>query len=143
MRDVFVDPSVLLLAIGGEHPLKASSRDLLSAAARGELRLHLSVKGGQEFLFHRTRRVGAAAAAREFDALDMSVVWHDFTIDVLRVARDLVARGDVRGRDAVHAATAMGAGFAAIVSADSDFDGIPGLARHDPASGELRRPRGA
>ena len=44
MRDIFVDPKVLLLAIGGEHPRKAGNRDPVLAAARGGLRLHLSVK---------------------------------------------------------------------------------------------------
>ena len=43
-----------------------------------------------------------------------------------------MARSHVRGRDAVHAATALDAGFDTIVSTDRDFDGIPGLTQRDP-----------
>lgn len=92
----------------------------------------MSTEGGHEFLFHRLRMVGATVATAEFAALLELVVWHPFTEDVLRHSAQLVATGSVRGRDAVHAATALGAGFGEIVTADADFDGVPGLARLDP-----------
>lgn len=136
MRSVFLDPSVLLLAVGGQHPLREPCRSVLAAAARGELRLHLSVEGGQEFLFHRMRRGRLDDALRLFDLVDELVVWHVFDTDVLHGSRALVATGEVRGRDAVHAATAMLAGFDAIVSCDADFDRVPGLRRIDPAAVE-------
>ena len=60
------------------------------------------------------------------------VVLHRFDEGVLQTAISLVATSTVRGRDAVHAATAIRAGFDAIVTTDSDFDGIPGLRRIDP-----------
>lgn len=134
MRSVFIDPSVLLLAVGGEHPLREACRSVLEAAARGELRLHMSVEGGQEFLFHRMGRGDVASALQQFDLVDALVVWHPFDAEVLRRARDLVAGGGVRGRDAVHAATALLAGFEALVSCDRDFDEVPGLERVDPAT---------
>ena len=137
MTPVFVDPSVLLLAVGGEHPLKPVCRHVLAAAATGRLRLHLSVQGGQEFLFHRLRRVGREQAVREFDHLERLAVWHPVDLDILLASRDLVSRGHARGRDAVHAATARAAGFTTIVSTDGDFDGIPGLTRLDPADAWL------
>ncbi|GAB96796.1 hypothetical protein KILIM_049_00140 [Kineosphaera limosa NBRC 100340] len=43
-----------------------------------------------------------------------------------------MAEGHARGRDAVHAATALAADFSAIVSCDADFDDIPGLRRLEP-----------
>lgn len=132
MKAVFLDPSILLLAVGGEHPSRSACRDVVAAAGRGELRLHLSVEGGQEFLFHRLRRSDLGRALAQFDLVDRLVVWHDFDIEVLRASRGLVAAGSARGRDAVHAATALAAGFDAIVSTDADFDGIPGLRRLDP-----------
>ena len=137
MRPLFVDPSVLLLAMGGPHPLRSGCRDVLAETAAGRLRLHMSVDGGQEILFHRLRRVGRDRAIREFNQVERLVVWHAFDIDVLRASRDLVARSHARGRDAVHAATALAAGFATIVSTDSDFDGIPGLTRLDPTHGPV------
>ncbi len=133
MRSIFIDPSVLLLAVGGAHPWREPCRRVLEAAARGEVRLHLSVEGGQEFLFHRLRRGDLESAVHEFDLVDRLVVWHPFDTDVLHRARDLVAAGGVRGRDAVHAATAMLAGFDALVSCDRDFDAVPGLSRVDPS----------
>jgi predicted nucleic acid-binding protein len=132
---LFLDPSVVLLAVGGDHPFRDSCREVLAGAAADRLRLHLSVEGGQEFLFHRLRRVGRERALREFDQVERLVVWHPFDLDILRASRDLVSRGHARGRDAVHAATALAAGFSTIVSTDRDLDGIPGLARLDPAIG--------
>lgn len=134
MTPLFVDPAVLLLAVGGEHELRSRCRALLESAAEGLVQLHLSVEGGQEFLFHRMRVAGREAAVQEFDQLERLVIWHPFDLDVLRSARDLISRGHVRGRDAVHPATALAAGFDAIVSTRRDFDGIPGLARREPAT---------
>jgi len=132
MRPVFVDPSVLLLAVGAEHPWRESCRAVLGAAAAGEVRLHLSVEGGQEFLFHRLRRVERQQAVDQFGLLDRLAVWHHFDVEILRQSAELVRHGHARSRDAVHAATAISAGFSSIVSCDPDFDGIPGLKRLDP-----------
>jgi len=133
VRPLFVDSSVLLIAVGGELPWRESCRAVLAAASRGEVRLHMSVEGGQEFLFHRMRKTDLASAVAQFDLVDALVVWHAFDVETMRRARDLVAQGVALGRDAVHAATALTAGFDAIVSCDRDFDGIPGLARINPA----------
>lgn len=135
MKPVFVDTSVLLLAVGGEHPARDSCRAVLHTAAAGEGRLHLSVEAGQEFLFHRLRRGSKSSAIEQFGQLDRMVVWHAFDAAVLRAARDLVANSDIRGRDAVHAATALGAGFTEFISCDPDFDAVPGLHRIDPSDG--------
>ena len=51
---------------------------------------------------------------------------------MLATALDLIDTGTAQGRDAVHAATALRAGFSEIVSLDRDVDGIPGLTRVDP-----------
>ena len=40
----------------------------------------------------------------------------------------------LRGRDAVHAATALEHGLVTIISPDPDFDGAPGLTRIEPAA---------
>lgn len=137
MRPVFLDPSVLLLAVGGEHPWRAPCRRVVEAAASGRVGLNLSVEGGQEFLFHRLRRTSPDQAVREFALVDATVTWHPFTVEVLHRSRDLVADGHARGRDAVHGATALIRGFGEIVSCDADFDGIPGLRRVDPVRGAV------
>ena len=133
MKDFFIDSGVAIYAAGSPHPLKSPCRRVFDAAARREISLHASVECGQEFLYHRLRKAGLVSALADFDDLEALVTWHDFTRDVLRQSRDLVARGEVRGRDAVHAATAISAGFKQIVACDNDFDGITGLRRLDPA----------
>lgn len=133
MRPLFLDSSVPILAFGAASPLRDACRAVLAAGSAGLARLHLSVEGGQEFLFHRLRRTGdPGRAAREFALLDGGVVWHPFDDDILRAAAHVVGRGQLRGRDAVHAVTAVRAGFTEFVSLDPDFDAAPGLTRLDP-----------
>ena len=132
MRRVFLDTAVLALAVGGEHPLRASCRRYLEQAAAGELELHVSVEALQELLFHRMRRGDRAeAVALARDVRDLCHV-HPFDGAVLARMLDLVATTALGGRDSVHAATAQAAGFSEIVTPDSDFDGVPGLARRTP-----------
>ncbi len=60
-------------------------------------------------------------------------VVHAFDEAVTDRTVDLVERSTIAGRDAVHAATALEAGFTEIVSLDRDFDRVPGLTRREPA----------
>lgn len=132
-RRIWIDTSVLAYAAGGEHPLREPCRRIVAAAAAGAFELHASVEMVQEFVFHRLRRVpraDAVAQARQAGAL---CVLHPFDADVLDHALGLVSASDLGGRDAVHAATALDRGFAEIVSADRDFDAVPGLRRIEPA----------
>lgn len=134
MRHLFLDTAVLLYAFGGPSPHRDHCLAVLQAARAGQVQLHLSVEGGQEFLFHRLRRGPLESALEAFDAVDAVVEWHPFGVEVLRASRRMVADGEARGRDAVHAATALLAGFGQIVSPDPDFDGIRGLRRLDPGA---------
>lgn len=59
-------------------------------------------------------------------------VVHDFTASIQALSLDLMERSPIRGRDAVHAATALAAGFTEIVSMDRDFEDVPGLRRIAP-----------
>jgi predicted nucleic acid-binding protein len=57
----------------------------------------------------------------------------NFDREVLDLSLDLTERvPTIRGRDAVHAATALAYGIDRIISPDRAFDGIPGLTRLDP-----------
>lgn len=52
---------------------------------------------------------------------------------MLDLSLDLIERiPTIRGRDALHAATALTYGIDTIVSPDRAFDGIPGFTRVDP-----------
>lgn len=132
MVTYFVDTSVLLLAVGRHAPERDAARDFLANAARSGATIHVSVEAAQEFVFHRTRRVGRERAISEGRQLAATYVVHDFTAEVQARSLDLMELSSVRGRDAVHAATALLAGFSEIVTCDRDFDHVPGLRRVDP-----------
>lgn len=133
MTGWFVDASVLSLAAGLDHPDKASARAFLDRAVLADGRLHASVEAAQEFIYHRMRRTARSTALRETRRIVQACVMHPFDDEVLDLALVLIETSQVRGRDAVHAATALIAGFDAIVSLDADFDEVPGLTRIHPA----------
>lgn len=132
MERYFLDTAVLALAVGGEHPSREACRRLISAAARGEAELHASAEAVQELVFHRMRR-GSRSDAVEV-AREVLALCHIHAVDgaVLDQMLGLVSRTHLGGRDAVHAASAIAAGFGEIVTTDSDFDGVPGLRRRAP-----------
>lgn len=134
MNDLFVDTSVFLLAVGGTHPNREPCREFLAAATERNVVLHASVEAVQEFLFHRMRRVDRALAVRQTHAVRKSVVLHPFDEAVLDESLRLIETTPLRGRDAVHAATALVTGHDRIVSLDSDFDGLDAIRRVDPAT---------
>lgn len=132
-RSFFIDSSVVLYASGAPHRMRDACHQLLVRSNRAEVSLHASVEMIQEFVFHRMRKEPAGIAADKAAELSRAVTLHPFDESVLDRSVELIRTGTVRGRDAVHAATALEAGFDAIVSSDRDFDGIPGLRRIDPA----------
>ena len=133
MIALFLDTAVWAYAIGDDHPQRDACRALLSAAQRGDVELHASVELIQELVFHRMRRTDRATAVAEGRAVAAACTLHPFGADVLVKALDLTATTRIGGRDAVHAATALLAGFDAVVSPDRDFAVVEGLRRLDPA----------
>lgn len=133
MRRLFLDTAVLLYARGGEHRHRESCRSIVAACQRGDLELHVGVDAVQEFLFHRMRRVGRDTAVLETRDVRRFTVVHACDEAVIDRAIDIVATSQLRGRDAVHVATAQIAGFDAIVTPDNDFDRAPGIRRVEPA----------
>ncbi|MBS1906491.1 MAG: type II toxin-antitoxin system VapC family toxin [Actinobacteria bacterium] len=135
MRDdaVLIDSSILIYALGDPDPRREPCRRYLQAVTAGKGRAYASVEMLQETLHHRIRRTGdpRVAAAEVRDVLSTLIVL-DFDREVLDRAIDLIEHTPVRGRDAVHAATAIAYGIGAIASTDAAFDRIPGLTRIDP-----------
>jgi len=88
----------------------------------------------QELVHHRLRITGnrrlAAMDGRDMSASATLLV---FDRDVLDLSLELIERFPaVRGRDAVHPATAIVYGIERIASTDRAFDDIPGVTRVDP-----------
>ena len=134
MRRAFIDSNIPIYALGADSPHREACLEILRQAARGKLELHASVELVQEVLFHRMRRTDAASALSQARMVMAACVLHDFDQDVLGDALAMVERDALRGRDAVHAATALRAGFAEFVTIDSDFDAVSGLVRVDPST---------
>jgi uncharacterized protein len=141
---VLLDSAVALYAFGGPSSYKASCAEVMRRVATDRLEAYASVEMVQEFVHHRLRRTGdhSMAAADGHDLVAM-IKLLDFDAAVLELSLDLIGRlGKVRGRDAVHAATALLYGIGTIISPDPAFDGIGGIVRADPhtvaASSESR-----
>lgn len=129
---LFIDTPVFLYALGVESREREPCRRLISSSVDRGVRLHTDVEVLQEVLSHRLRRTTREQALAECRQLAGNLVVHDVTLEVWHRATGLLESTSIRGRDAFHAAAALLAGFDAIVTTDSDFDGIPGLRRIDP-----------
>lgn len=131
---VLLDSATALYATGADVAKRDACRRYIASVTRGRGRAYASVEMIQEFAYHRLRmtrdRRRAAAEAREMRS---SLVLLKFDDEVLDLSIELVQRvPTIRGRDAVHAATALAYGIPVIASTDRGFDGIPGLTRVDP-----------
>lgn len=130
---VLVDASVLVYALGDPDPRREPCRRFLREATQGVGRAYASVEMFQETLHHRMRRTGRRdiSVAEIREAEPMFIVLN-FDHEVLERSLELIETTGIRGRDAVHAATALAYGIEKIASTDRAFDGIPGLTRIDP-----------
>ena len=120
---IVLDTTVLVYAVGSDHPLRDPSRELISAIAAGKLRATTTVEVLQEFTHVRARRRGREDGARlARDYLDVLSPLLLVGEDDLREGLRLYARGERIGAfDAVLAAAASRSSAAAIVSADAAF----------------------
>ena len=131
---ILLDTTLGVYSLGEDDPRREPSRALLSRAVAGEFRAYASVEMIQELVHHRLRKTGdrqlASANGRDLAA---TCTLLNFDREVLDLSLDLIGRiPTIRGRDAVHAATAIAYGIDQIASTDRAFDGIPGLTRVDP-----------
>lgn len=129
-----VDSAVVVYALGADNPWRQSCRQALVRAGQQRSRAYASVEMIQELVHHRLRRSGDRAVSAQQGRYASSLfTLLNFDREVLNLSLDLIERvPTIRGRDAVHAATALAYGIDRIVSPDRAFDGIPGLTRVDP-----------
>lgn len=102
--------------------------------ARGEVVLHASVELLQELSFHRARTRDSLDAMTVTRRLAQGLVVHDLAAGSMDVALGLMVASDVRGRDAMHAATALIGGFDHLMTLDQDFVAVPGFRIIQPAA---------
>lgn len=143
---IVLDTTVLIYAVGNEHPFRQPCRDLVAAIQSGDLRATTTPEVVQEFVHVRSRR-----RSRQ-DAVEVGADFADLlspllVVDepALRAGLRIFADADRVGSfDAVLAAVALDRGAVALVSADGGFAAVKEL-RHvvpDHAGvAELLRPR--
>lgn len=140
---IVLDTTVLVYAMGAEHPLREPCRELIAAIAEGAIQATTTVEVIQEFVHVRARRRGrkdAAAAGRDYAEL---------LAPLLSVAREdlqqglaLFERSDRLGAfDAVLAAAATAASASALISADTAFAGSAALEHVVPDAAGVARLR--
>ena len=135
MRRFLFDTGVFIYALGGDHPYREPCRAILREVQERRLAAEASVELIHELAYVRMRQVGRRAdAARSAHAVRRSFSLHTVEPNDMERALDLWSeheRLDVR--DAIFAAQALNRGIDSILSPDTDFDGITGLERIDPA----------
>lgn len=132
---IVLDTTVLVYAVGVEHPLRDPCRAVISAIGDGSLTATTTVEVIQELTHVRARRRGrkdGASVGRTYAALLAPLLVLD-EID-LGVGLDLFTSHDPIGAfDAVLAAATIRRG-AALASADHGFAAVKGLTVHNPAA---------
>ena len=132
---IVVDTTVLVYAIGDEHPLKQPSLRLLDAVSSGRVAATTTVEVIQEFSHVHARRGRSRGEAVRHARRYMRILAPLISPDpeVLDAGLDLYVHGKLGCFDAVLAATARREG-ATLVSADGAFGAVDGLRHLDPAS---------
>lgn len=134
MRRFLFDTNVFVYALGGTGPYREPCRTIVEHASAGRLDGEASADLIQELLHQRMRQTGdrtlAVATARRVQTLCQL---HDVQESDVNLALWLFeTHTRLSARDATFAAVALNRGVDAILSADRDFDEIPGLERIDP-----------
>lgn len=128
---IVLDTTVLIYAVGAEHPLRQPCRQLVRSIADGELVATTTIEVVQEFAHVRARRrdrKDAAEIARDYIELlsPLLIVEEPDLREGLRLFEE---HPGVGAFDAVLAAAAHAAGAEALVSADNAFAALPNV-RH-------------
>ena len=135
MTRVLLDTNVILYALGGPHTQAEPCQRILDLVGDGRLQAEAPVDIVQEILHHRNRRLGARAQAAK-DAQAAATLCRLHAVepqDSHEAARMFANSPRLSARDAIFAAIATRHGLANILTADADFDDLPGLRRIDPS----------
>ena len=131
----FIDANVPIYAAGRDHPYKTPCAEILGLVAESPRSFVTDAEVLQE-LVHRYLAQERWTLGREVLRNFALVMWDRiepvYAGDIL-VAGDLADQHPaVSSRDLVHAAVMVRLGVEQVVSADTDFDQLPGITRLDP-----------
>jgi predicted nucleic acid-binding protein len=127
---ILVDSNIPMYLVGGEHPNRDRARHAIEVAVTGRELLVTDAEVFQDIL-HRYVAIGRRDAIRAAWRTLRSLVDEVYPVELEDVdrARLLVASSDLGARDALHVAVMQRRGIAEILSFDTVFDRIPGIAR--------------
>jgi predicted nucleic acid-binding protein len=136
---IVLDTTVLVYAVGAEHPLRRPCQQLVEAVRDARVSATTTVEAVQEFAHVRSRRRprhDATDLAADYASLLRPLLVIDD--EDLRAGLRLFRESEVLGAfDAVLAAAALRRDVTALVSADRAFDHVDDLPYADPADGDL------
>lgn len=138
---IVVDTTVLVYAVGKDHPLRPPGQRLVGAISDGEILATTTIEVIQEFAHVRARRRGredAAALARDYIELLSPLL----IVEEPDLREGLGLFGETPGIgafDAVLAAAAHAAGAEALVSADTGFSAVAEIRHVFPDEDGIRR----
>ena len=137
---IVVDTTVLVYAVGEQHPLAEPSRSLVAAVGDGRIPATTAAEVIQEFVHVRSRRRSRS------DAVRAGRDYAELFSPLLAVERPALERGlalferlpDLGAFDAVLAATALESEATGLVSADRAFAAVPRLTFVELGSQQMR-----
>jgi predicted nucleic acid-binding protein len=128
---IFVDSNIPMYLIGATHRHKVDAQRLLERAIADRERLVTDAEVFQEILHRYTAIDRRDAIQPAFDVLE-GIADQVFPVTLAEVERAktiVLGRPALRARDAIHVAVMERHGVTRVMSFDSDFDRMPGLAR--------------
>lgn len=139
----FVDANIPIYAAGRDHQYKEPCARIIRAIANNPAHFMTDAEVLQE-LMHHFLRTNRWAAGREmfltFETLLRGRIEPTYAEDVSMAARMADEGHRARSRDLVHASVMKRYGASLCISADTDFDKIPGIRRLDPMQLDFWQP---
>ena len=131
----FVDSNIPIYAAGREHEYNEPCARIIRAIASNPTHFMTDAEALQE-LMHHYRRTNRWTIGREifrrFETLLQGRIEPTYHEDVRQAARMADEGYQSSSRDLVHASVMRRCGTSLCISADKDFDRIPGVRRLDP-----------
>lgn len=133
MIRVYLDSNILLYAVGEQSRYRQPCRDVLGRVASRGVVGETSMLTVQEVVHHRQRRGDVTPVSHGRQVLSICSAIHSLDESIGLTAMALMDdQPRLQISDAIHAATASRHGISVVVSADDDFDAVPGIERIDP-----------
>ena len=130
-----IDANIAIYAHGAPHPYRESCRYIMDWLETEAADYAVDAETLQEIRHVYSRRGETNRGIRIAENIlrFLPDIIPITTIEITAAIRLLQDAPGIAPRDAVHSAVVMQHGLDGIVSADRDFDRIPGLRRYDPA----------